>query len=82
MYPVTLIRISKNRKIEICMKNGDIIRGRLIICDLYMNMRLKDVTLVSGETEKYFVQSFVKGSFIKTVSLPPDVLDIQDKLIS
>lgn len=82
MYPVTLIRISKGKKIEVEMKNDDIITGKLIICDLYMNMRIKNAVLTTRDSTTNFKECFIKGSLVKCIKLNKKLLKIQEKLVS
>ncbi|KAM0686568.1 hypothetical protein COBT_002208 [Conglomerata obtusa] len=83
MYPLTLIRISKGKTIEIETKNNETYAGILSGCDLLMNLNLKNVTVVTQKDETYFLKEcYLKGAIIKCVKLNKDVLDVQKKLES
>lgn len=79
MYPLTLIRISKNRKIDVELKNNEIYEGSLIECDLMMNMHLKNVSVKTTDGRTYFLlDCFLKGSLVKYVKLNPGIMNVQD----
>lgn len=81
MYPLTLIRISKNKKIKVELKNNESYEGTLEGCDLMMNMCLKNVTIKILEVPTFFIlECYIKGSAIKHVKLSKEVLNVQGSL--
>lgn len=77
MYPLTLIRLSKNCTVTLEMKNNQTVTGFLIKCDVAMNMHLQNAT-VEGLGQKYFVkQCFLKGPNVKSVKIDPKILSKQ-----
>lgn len=74
MYPVTLIRISKNQNITVEMKNDETYQGILLSCDLYMNLHLKKVS----SDQKNFKEVFLRGNSVKKIKLNKKVLFVQD----
>lgn len=80
MYPVTLIRISKRRLISIETKTNDTYMGTLIICDLYMNIRLRDVAFISSDGTKnlFFKECLIRGGLVKKIKLTDNLLDVQN----
>ncbi|KAK1349009.1 putative U6 snRNA-associated Sm-like protein [Hamiltosporidium tvaerminnensis] len=81
MYPLTLIRISKGKNIEVELKNNDIYEGQLIECDLLMNMHLSTVVVKSLSKDPYFLEDcFLKGSVIKFVKLKENAMNKQEIL--
>lgn len=83
MYPLTLIRMSKGKKIEVELKNNEIYEGILKGCDLLMNMCLKNVNVKTRENSSFFLaECYIKGSVIKHVKLSKKVFEIQKNLES
>lgn len=81
MYPLTLIRISKNKKLLIETKNNDTYEGILLGCDLLMNMNMKNVTVNKNKDNAIFLHDvYIKGSVIKHIKLENEVMEIQKKL--
>ena len=59
------------------LKGGDTYNGRLISCDSWMNMNLSDVVCTSKHGDKFWKlpTCYIRGSAIKYLRLPPDLLD-------
>jgi U6 snRNA-associated Sm-like protein LSm4 len=75
MYPLTLLRISRNKVIELELKNNDSVSGLLYKCDMGMNLHLKNVTIMKeGGASLYINDCYLKGSSIKLARLDPKVL--------
>ena len=47
MLPLTLIKAAENHPMLVELKNGDTYNGRLVGCNMYMNICLKDVIMTS-----------------------------------
>lgn len=80
MYPVTLIRVSRNKKITIELKNNEIFDGTMVDCDMLMNIYLKDVNFRTEKGNFFVKEVLLKGSFIKSIKLDVSVLEVQRKL--
>lgn len=81
MYPVTLIRISKNQNLVIEMKTNDFYTGVLVFCDLYMNLHLRNVTYRDSTPEQNeikYKECILRGNSIKKIKLNNKILFVQD----
>ncbi len=47
MLPLTLLKTAENHPMLIELKNGDTYNGRLVSCNVFMNICLKDVICTS-----------------------------------
>ena len=47
MLPLSLLKTAENHPMLIEMKNGDTYNGRLVSCNAFMNICLKDVICTS-----------------------------------
>ena len=47
MLPLTLLKAAENHPMLIELKNGDTYNGRLVSCNVFMNVCLKDVICTS-----------------------------------
>jgi U6 snRNA-associated Sm-like protein LSm4 len=75
MYPLTLLRISRNKIVELELKNNDSVSGLLHKCDMAMNLHMKNVTIMKESgTSLYIDECYLKGSSIKLAKLDPKVL--------
>lgn len=75
MYPLTLLRISRNKIIEVELKNSDQLRGLLHRCDMAMNLHLKSVTIEkTGGGSVFINECYLKGTSIKLVKLESKLL--------
>ncbi len=78
MYPLTLIKLSKNKIIKIVLKDGQVITGKLVLCDVAMNMHLKSVTVEKPDGVKFEVnECYLKGQNVNYVQIDPKVLGMQ-----
>merc|ERR1711865_804757 len=59
------------------LKGGETFNGRLVSCDSWMNMNLSDVVCTSKHGDKFWKlpSCYIRGSAIKYLRLPPDLLD-------
>ncbi|KRH93933.1 Small nuclear ribonucleoprotein (snRNP) [Pseudoloma neurophilia] len=81
MYPVTLIRISKNQTLSIEMKTDEIYTGTLVSCDLYMNLHLRNVKFTDSTPEKKettFQECVLRGNLVKRIRLNNKILFVQN----
>ena len=78
MYPLTLIRLSRNNVITMELKDRQIVSGFLLKCDVAMNMHLQNATIEKTTGEKFFLkQCFLKGQNVKLVKIEPKILGKQ-----
>lgn len=78
MYPLTLLRISRNKIVELELKNDDSVRGLLHRCDMLMNLHLKSVTIERSDGSSWFInECYLRGSSIKYVKLNSNILLLQ-----
>lgn len=59
------------------LKDGDTYNGRLVSADAYMNMNLSHVICTAADGSKFYKleTAYIRGSAIKYLRLPPNVLD-------
>lgn len=75
MYPLTLLRISRNKIVELELKNNDQLRGLLHRCDMAMNLHLRSVTIEKTDGGAIFInECYLKGTSIKLVKLDSRIL--------
>lgn len=75
MYPLTLIRISRNKIVEFELKNNDQLRGLLHRCDMAMNLHLRNVTIEKVNGKSVFInECYLKGTSIKLARLESKLL--------
>ncbi|AFM97924.1 LSM domain-containing protein [Encephalitozoon hellem] len=75
MYPLTLLRISRNKIVELELKNNDQLRGLLYKCDMAMNLHLKSATIQKEDGTSVFInECYLKGTSIKLVKLESKIL--------
>lgn len=80
MYPLTLIKLSKNKEINIALKNGQNIVGRLIHCDIAMNMHLRSVTLENVDKSRIHLgECYLRGQIISYIQIDSKLLSMQHK---
>jgi small nuclear ribonucleoprotein (snRNP)-like protein len=59
MLPLTLLKSAENHPMLIELKNGDTYNGRLVSCNVFMNVCLKDVICTSKVTIEIICFNFV-----------------------
>jgi len=59
------------------LKSGDTYNGRLVSCDAWMNLNLRDVVCTSKDGDKFWKmpECYIRGSSIKYLRLPDDAID-------
>ncbi len=79
MYPLTLIRLNKNKKINLVLRNNTKITGILDGWDSAMNLLIKNANIVLMDNTQYFAdEAILKGQFIKLFNLNSWVLSKQN----
>jgi U6 snRNA-associated Sm-like protein LSm4 len=54
MLPLSLLKAAENHAMLIELKNGDTYNGRLVSCNVFMNICLKDVICTSKVALPFF----------------------------
>eukprot|EP00534_Pseudo-nitzschia_fraudulenta_P006600 CAMPEP_0201191882 /NCGR_PEP_ID=MMETSP0851-20130426/143403_1 /ASSEMBLY_ACC=CAM_ASM_000631 /TAXON_ID=183588 /ORGANISM="Pseudo-nitzschia fraudulenta, Strain WWA7" /LENGTH=242 /DNA_ID=CAMNT_0047478087 /DNA_START=158 /DNA_END=885 /DNA_ORIENTATION=+ len=79
MLPLSLLNVAAETSTPLLveLKGGDTYNGRLVSCDSWMNMNLTDVVCTSKHGDKFWKlpSCYIRGSAIKYLRLPPDLLD-------
>lgn len=77
MLPLSLLRAAESSPILIELKSGDTYNGRLLNCDAWMNINLKDVICTSADGSKFWKMNecYIRGSSVKYLRLPDDIVD-------
>lgn len=59
------------------LKSGDTYNGRLVNCDSWMNINLKDVICTSADGTKFYKlpECYIRGTSVKYLRLPDEVVD-------
>lgn len=59
------------------VKNGETFNGVLLKCDIWMNLHLSEVIQTSADGNRFWklAETFIRGSTIKFVRLPEEVMD-------
>lgn len=75
MYPLTLVRLSKNKFVNIEFKNGKIGRGFLKKCDLLMNLHFVNLNIEDPDgTSVLYQECYVRGTSVKVVQIDLSLL--------
>ncbi|KAL7638610.1 UNVERIFIED_CONTAM: hypothetical protein RMT77_011182 [Armadillidium vulgare] len=78
MLPLSLMKTAQNHPMLVELKNGETYNGHLVSCDNWMNINLKDVICTSRDGDKFWrmPECYVRGSTIKYLRLPDEVIDL------
>jgi small nuclear ribonucleoprotein (snRNP)-like protein len=79
MYPLTLVRLSRNKYVSLELKNNKKARGYLKKCDLYMNLHFSNLTVEDEESSVFYKECLLRGTSIKTVNVDHSLLYIQNE---
>ena len=76
MLPLTLLKAAEDQDILIELKNGDTYNGKLVSCNMFMNITLRDVmrTSVGGDKFWEMPEVFIRGNSIKYLQIPPEII--------
>jgi U6 snRNA-associated Sm-like protein LSm4 len=77
MLPLSLLNAAVGHPMVVELKNGETYNGHLDSCDSWMNLILKQVILTSADASKFYKikEIYIKGSTIKHLRIPDDVID-------
>jgi U6 snRNA-associated Sm-like protein LSm4 len=77
MLPLTLLKTAENHPMLIELKNGDTYNGRLVSCNMFMNICLRDVICTSRDGDRFWKipECYIRGNSIKYLRIPDEVLE-------
>eukprot|EP00550_Attheya_septentrionalis_P004659 CAMPEP_0198289504 /NCGR_PEP_ID=MMETSP1449-20131203/7657_1 /TAXON_ID=420275 /ORGANISM="Attheya septentrionalis, Strain CCMP2084" /LENGTH=164 /DNA_ID=CAMNT_0043987839 /DNA_START=56 /DNA_END=551 /DNA_ORIENTATION=- len=77
MLPLSLLRAAAGSPMLVELKGGDTYNGRLVNCDAWMNLNLKDVICTSRDGDRFWKMPdcYIRGSSVKYLRLPEDAID-------
>jgi len=60
------------------MKNGDTYNGRLVSCNMFMNICLRDVICTSKDGDRFWKlpECYIRGNSIKYIRIPDEIIDL------
>ena len=74
--PLNLFEKARGSQITVELKNGFKYIGKLIRCDIYMNVHLEEVTLIKTNGEKFELKNVViRGYGIRTFSIDQSLVE-------
>ncbi|XP_011349349.1 U6 snRNA-associated Sm-like protein LSm4 [Ooceraea biroi] len=78
MLPLTLLKTAQNHPMLVELKNGETYNGHLVSCDNWMNINLREVICTSRDGDKFWKmpECYVRGSTIKYLRIPDEVIDM------
>lgn len=78
MLPLSLLKAAESRPMLIELKNGDTYNGRLVNCNMFMNICLRDVICTSRDGDKFWKlpECYIRGNAIKYLRLPEEIIDL------
>ncbi|EZA47626.1 U6 snRNA-associated Sm-like protein LSm4 [Ooceraea biroi] len=76
--PLTLLKTAQNHPMLVELKNGETYNGHLVSCDNWMNINLREVICTSRDGDKFWKmpECYVRGSTIKYLRIPDEVIDM------
>ena len=78
MLPLTLLKTAENHPMLTELKNGDTYNGRLVSCNVFMNICLRDVICTSRDGDRFWKlpECYIRGNSIKYLRIPDEVIDL------
>ncbi|XP_011206481.1 uncharacterized protein LOC105228366 [Bactrocera dorsalis] len=78
MLPLTLLKTAQSHPMLVELKNGETYNGHLVSCDSWMNINLRDVICTSKDGDRFWrmPECYVRGSTIKYLRIPDEVIDM------
>jgi U6 snRNA-associated Sm-like protein LSm4 len=76
MLPLTLLKGAEGQDILIELKNGDTYNGKLISCNMFMNITIREVTRTNKDGDKFWEmpECFIRVNSIKYLRIPDEVI--------
>ena len=83
MLPLSLLRTAQNHPMLVELKNGETYNGHLVSCDNWMNINLREVICTSRDGDRFWRMSecYVRGSTIKYLRIPDEVIYLNDRVL-
>ena len=77
MLPLEILKGAKHKKIMIQIKNGDTVNGILDNIDIFMNMKINDVTYTDKNGEKFYKANeiFIRGNNISSINFEENLIE-------
>lgn len=74
---IDFIKNSKGKKIMVQMKNGNYLNGILENIDMFMNIKMKEITYTSKAGNSFYnaTVAFIRGSQVASINFEEDLLD-------
>ena len=84
VLPLSLLRAAQNHPMLVELKNGETYNGHLVSCDNWMNINLREVICTSRDGDRFWriPECYVRGSNIKYLRIPDEVIDMVKEDIS
>ena len=81
MLPLSLLRTAIGHPMLVELKNGDTYNGRLVSCDSWMNINLREVICTSRDGDRFWrmPECYMRGNAIKYLRIPDEVIDMVDE---
>ncbi|KAH7128527.1 hypothetical protein B0J11DRAFT_504995 [Dendryphion nanum] len=78
MLPLGLLTAATGHPMLVELKSGETLNGLLVACDTWMNLTLKEVIQTSSSGEKFMrlPEIYVRGSTIKYLQVPDEIVNI------
>ena len=78
MLPLTLLKNAEDHPMLIELKNGDTYNGKLVSCNMFMNICLKDVICTSRDGDRFWKipECYIRGNSIKYLRIPDEIIDL------
>eukprot|EP00274_Cyanoptyche_gloeocystis_P003392 CAMPEP_0196664560 /NCGR_PEP_ID=MMETSP1086-20130531/57602_1 /TAXON_ID=77921 /ORGANISM="Cyanoptyche gloeocystis , Strain SAG4.97" /LENGTH=154 /DNA_ID=CAMNT_0042000933 /DNA_START=46 /DNA_END=510 /DNA_ORIENTATION=- len=76
--PLSLLRTAQGHPMLVELKNGETYNGRLVNCDSWMNINLREVICTSRDGDKFWriPECYIRGNNIKYLRIPDEVIDM------
>lgn len=78
MLPLSLLKTAVNHPMLVELKNGETYNGHLVSCDNWMNVNLREVICTSRDGDHFWKmpECYIRGSTIKYLRIPDEVIDM------
>ncbi|KHJ33551.1 putative small nuclear ribonucleoprotein [Erysiphe necator] len=78
MLPLGLLTAAQGFPMLVELKNGETLNGHLVSGDIWMNLTMKEVVQTSPDGDKFYrlAEVYVKGSNIKYLRVPDEIVDL------
>jgi U6 snRNA-associated Sm-like protein LSm4 len=78
MLPLSLLKTAENNPMLVELKNGDTYNGRLVSCNMFMNICLRDVICTSKDGDRFWKmpEVYIRGASIKYMRIPDEIIDL------